>query len=767
MSTQRFQSLAHWGAFTAVVENGRFVRAEPFAHDPHPSPMLATLPELVYSPARVRQPTVREGWLRHRDRRRTGHDRWVEVSWDTALSLVADELSRVRAEHGSEAIFGGSYGWSSAGRFHHARTQVRRFLFSGGGCVDQSGNYSWGAAQFFLPYIIGTFAPVSGKVTDWNSIVRHGELVLAFGGLPLKNVQVGSGGVAAHDMQPWLERACAAGVEFVSISPSRGDTPDFVGAQWIAPRPNTDVVLLLALAHEIAVNDWHDRDFLDRCCEGYPRFERYLLGLDDGTPKSPEWAAAICGVEAATIRALAARLPGRRVLVTMTWSLQRAHHGEQPFWMAIALAAMLGQIGLPGGGFAFGHGSIHGVGNPRPAGAVGPEMPMGRNPTGRSIPVARAVEMLESPGADYTFCGKTHRYPDIRMIYWAGGNPFHHHQDLNRMRRAWQRPETIVVHESQWTPTARHADIVLPATTFLERDDVGAGARDTYVIAMHRALPPQHAARDDFDVFRELAERGGYAHAYTEGRSTDAWVRWIYDTMRDRNAQAGIELPPYEAFREQGWTRFPAPDRDFVLFDTFREDPNAHPLSTRSGRIELWSETLASYRLPDCLPHPAWLPPAEWLGAEAAARYPIHLVTVQPVDKLHSQGDFGPVCRARKVSGHEPVTIHPSEATRRGLVGGDVVRIHNARGACLAGVIVDAGVREGVAIMSTGAWYTPQDASDVPLELLGNPNVLAFDRGTSGLAQGASGLSILVEIEKYAGTATAEKAWQPPEMVAA
>ncbi|MFO0003820.1 MAG: molybdopterin-dependent oxidoreductase, partial [bacterium] len=195
-------------------------------------------------------------------------------------------------------------------------------------------------------------------------------------------------------------------------------------AQWIAPRPNTDTALLLALAHELVVNGWHDRAFLDRCCEGYPRFERYLMGTDDGTPKSADWAAGICGVDASTIRALAARLPGRRVLVTMAWSLQRAHHGEQPFWMAIALAAMLGQIGLPGGGFAFGHGSIHGVGNPRPAGAVGPEMPMGRNPAARSSPVARAVEMLENPGGEYTFCGTTNHSPDIRMIYGAGGNPF-------------------------------------------------------------------------------------------------------------------------------------------------------------------------------------------------------------------------------------------------------------------------------------------------------------------------------------------------------
>ncbi len=170
------------------------------------------------------------------------------------------------------------------------------------------------------------------------------------------------------------------------------------------------------------------------------------MGRHDAQPKHAGWAASICGVPADTIRALALQASGARSLLTCTWSLQRAHHGEQPYWACIALAAALGQIGLPGGGFAFGHGSLNGVGNPRPD-VPGPEMSGGRNPTGRAIPVARISDMLLRPGQPYAFNGREDVYPDIQMVYWAGGNPFHHQQDLNRLVRAWQKPQTVVVHD--------------------------------------------------------------------------------------------------------------------------------------------------------------------------------------------------------------------------------------------------------------------------------------------------------------------------------
>lgn len=753
---QRFQSLCHWGAFTAVVDRGRFMRAEPFALDPSPSPLLGALPELVYSKTRVARPSVREGWLKRRDRSRTGHDAFVEVDWDTALDLVASELARIRAEHGATAIFGGSQGWASAGRFHHAGTQLKRFLFAGGGCVDKKGNYSFGTALFLLPHVVGTASPLTGQVTDWTSVCRHTRLMVAFGGLALKNGQVASGGPGEHGMETWLRRAREAGVQFVIVSPNRGDAPDFLGARWISIRPGTDTAFMLGMAHVLVNNGLEDRAFLAGYCTGYDRFERYLLGRDDGQPKTSEWAAAICGVDSAQIRALALELSRTRHMLTMSWSIQRAHHGEQPYWMLITLAAMLGQIGLPGGGFAFGHGSQGGVGNPRPAGVATPELPTGRNPARVAVPSPRITEMLEQPGAEYDFNGERLRYPDIRLVYWAGGNPFHHHQDLNRLRRAWQRPETIVVHETHWTATARHADIVLPATTTLERNDLGGSSRDRFVFAMQRAIGPVAEARNDREIFCALAERAGFAERYTEGLDESGWLHRLYDVARAKNVTAGIEMPPFEVFWERGHFELPRPSRDFVLFEEFRSDPEAHPLGTPSGRIEIYSGTIAGFNYDDCPPHPQWLPPAEWLGAAAAATYPLHLITTQPPDKLHSQADFGSIARAAKRAGHERVRLSPDDANRRGLCDGVVARVFNARGACLATVEVDAALRAGVAIMSTGAWYDPADGGDRPLERHGNPNVLSLDRGTSKLTQGSSALSMLVEVERWQGEHSAD-----------
>lgn len=763
MTIARVPSLAHWGAFNALVEDGRVVGCEPFAHDPAPSPMLAAIPDMVHSPLRIARPAIRDGWREGQPR--TGNDRFHEVSWDEALELVAGELTRIRGYFGDAAIFGGSYGWSSAGRLHHARTLVRRFLFQGGGCVDQVGNYSWGAAQFLLPHVIGTYQPVTGRVTDWASVVKHTKLIIAFGGLALKNAQVTSGGTGAHVLETWLRRAKQAGIRFVVISPLKGDAPDFLDADWIPIRPNTDAALMLGMAHTLVSENRHDVSFLSRHCVGFEAFRAYLFGEDDGIAKDVEWSAGITGIPAAAIRGLARSASDTNSLVTCAWSLQRAHRGEQPYWAAITLAALLGGIGKPGGGFAFGHGSMNGVGVPR-ADIPGPEISMPPNPVTKAIPVARVADMLLQPGLPYEFNGRYDIYPDIKLIYWAGGNPFHHHQDLNRLRQAWQKPETVVVHESWWTPTARHADIVLPATTTLERNDVGGSSRDSYIFAMHQAIDPVGDARSDFDIFHALADRLGYAQAFTEGRSEMDWCRSIYERALKGAARKNVTLPAFAEFWRDGFVELPAPDEDFVLFEDFRRDPQLHPLNTPSGRIEISSHTIARFGYDDCPSHAAWIEPGEWLGSADAARWPLHLITHQPAGRLHSQMDPGTVSRGQKINGHEQIRLNPEDAARRGVNNGDIVRVFNARGSCLAGATVDDGVMPRVVVMATGAWFDPADTAEA-LELHGNPNVLTRDIGTSRLTQGSSALSALVEVERWYGPSRPIRVWTPPEIVPA
>jgi biotin/methionine sulfoxide reductase len=763
MTVARFPSLAHWGAFTALVENGRVVGCAPFARDPAPSNMLDAIPAMVHSPLRIARPAIREGWREGKER--TGNDRFQEVSWDEALGIVAEELARVRDKFGNTAILGGSYGWSSAGRVHHARSLVRRFLFLGGGCVDQVGNYSFGAAYFLLPHVIGTFQPVMGDVTDWSSIVKHTRLIVAFGGLAVRNGQVSSGGAGTHTMETWLRRAKDAGIEFISVSPLKSDAPEFLGAQWIPIRPNTDTALMLAMAHTLIEEKRYDKEFVARYCSGFDTFRRYLLGLDDGVPKNAQWAASITGVPADTICDLARRAAATRSMITCAWSLQRAHHGEQPYWAAIVLAAMLGGIGLPGGGFGFGHGSTNGIGNPR-VDVASPEVPLPLNPARTVIPVARIADMLLKPGERYAFNGRRYTFPDIRLVYWAGGNPFHHHQDLNRLQRAWQKPQTVIVHESWWTPTARHADIVLPATTMLERNDVGGSTRDSFILAMHRAIDPIGDARNDFDIFRALARRLGYEKAFTEDRDELGWCQWVYDRVRASATAKGVALPGFQQFWAEGFVELPPPERDYVLFEDFRRDPERFPLKTPSGRIEAASDAVAGFDYADCPSHPAWMPPAEWLGSAVAERWPIHLITHQPASRLHSQMDPGPVSRGQKVAGREPIRINPADAARRGIHAGDIVRVFNVRGACLAGAVLDPDVMPGVAAMATGAWFDPPDAAGEP-ERHGNANVLTLDIGTSPLAQGPSALTALVEIERWNAPAPEVRAFTPPELATA
>lgn len=744
MTVRRYPQLAHWGAFTAVVDDGRLVRCEPFAADPYPSPLLDAIVPMVYSPTRIRTPMVRRGWLAQReasDGRARGRDDFVEVSWDTAMELVAGEIRRVRDRHGAAGVFGGSYGWSSAGRLHHARSLIRRFHFSGGGCVDQVGNYSWGTAQFLLPHVIGTDRPLTGRVTAWPSLIAHTEVFVAFGGLALKNGQVSSGGAAEHTQEYWLRKLAASGATVINISPTRDDCPAFLGAEWIPIRPGTDVALMLALAYELTRANVHDTAFLQSHCSGWAELEAYLQGRPDDVPKTAAWAAAICGIPAERIQRLAAQLAGKRSYLTCSFAVQRQHRGEQPYWMAIALAAMLGQIGLPGGGFGFGHGSMNGVGNPRVA-TPGPEMPVGRNPANLDIPCARLSDMLLNPGTAYRFKGETRHYPDIKLVHWAGGNPFHHHQQLTRLREAWARPQTVIVQDIYWTATARHADIVLPVTTSLERNDIGGSSRDRYVLAMHQAIAPLHRTRSDLDIFTELSDRLGYREAFTENRGERDWIATIYARCREAQARAGIELPAFDAFWRAGHVALPSPSEDFVLFDDFRRDPGSHPLRTPSGRIELSSATLGRLS-DDCGTHPNWQPPAEWLGAPEARRHPLHLVSVQPADRLHSQLDPAPLAQSGKVAGAERITLHPADAAARGLHAGMRVRVHNARGAIAAGLAVSDGVARGVAMIATGAWYDP-DANGI--DRAGAANTLTLDIGTSDLTQGPNAMSCLVEV---------------------
>jgi biotin/methionine sulfoxide reductase len=758
-----FRSLAHWGAFTAHVEDGRLVRTSPFELDPHPNALNDAWPEMVYARHRIDRPYARKGWLdarRGAPRGVRGRDDFVPLAWDDALDLVAGEVERVRGTFGNASIFGGSYGWASAGRLHHARSLLHRFLYAAGGATLQTTNYSFGAAMLLLPHVLGSLDAVAGSVPEWRDIIAHGERFIAFGGLPSKNWKVESGGSGVHPFDDIASAARASGVAFTSISPLRDDGVDAFGAAWLPIRPNTDTALILALAYAVHQRGATDHDFLARCTSGADRFIAYVTGASDGVPKTPAWAAPITGIDAGRIEALATSIIGKRTLFTAGWSLQRAENGEQPYWALIALAAMLGQIGLPGGGIGFGYGSINARGGP-PFRTPAFGMPARLRATDLRIPVARIADLLLDPGGTLAFDGATLTYPDIRMVYWAGGNPFHHHQDLFRLRDAFQRPETIVVHEPWWTATARHADLVLPATTPLERNDIGGSSNDPFLFAMQRAIAPVGEARDDFAIFGELAERLGVRADYDEGLDEDGWLRRIYATAAERLAARDVPAPAFEEFWATGYLRVPEPPPARAPLADFRDDPIAQPLATPSGKIELASDAIAAFGYDDVAGHPFWREPREWLGAPLAQRFPLHLVSTQPADKLHAQMDDSSVSRAGKTRDRNTLLVHPGDARTRGIADGSIARVYNDRGACLVGVRVSAGIMPGVVRLPTGAWFDPLPG-DERLDVHGNPNAVTQDVGTSRLGQGCAAQSCLVELAPWTGNAPPVRAFEPP-----
>lgn len=751
---------AHWGAFSARWD-GKALDLKPYHADPAPSPILDNFRDTLRHKARVLRPMVRKSWLDGSARHaRTMDAPFVEMGWDDVLDRVSDELMRVRDTYGAAAVFGGSYGWSSAGRFHHAQSQIHRFLnVAFGGYVRSVNTYSAGASAVILPHVMGGFEGITRHSVTWDQIASHSDLVLAFGGMAVKNADVASGGISRHIERGAMQAAAARGCTFYCISPLRDDLPEQAGATWMPIRVGSDVALMLALAHTLLVENLADTDFIARYTTGFARFTRYLLGADDGIPKDARWASGLTGIDSDEITHLARRLRRGRTLITVSHSLQRAQYGEQPVWMGAVLAAMIGQIGLPGGGYHYSLGALGQTGR-RLNAVPTPTLPQGRNGVADFIPVARVSDMLLHPGEPFDYDGKRLIYPDIKLVYWAGGNPFHHHQDLNRLRRAFNTPETIIVHESAWTPMARFADIVLPATMTLERDDIGAAPTDPRLVVMRRVAEPIGEARDDYAIFTALAARMGAGEPFTEGRDTMQWLAHLYEPTRKALAAAGHDAPSFEEFWQRGELALPSQPDDGGYLRAFRDDPDKHRLATPSGRIEITSETIAAFGYDDCPGHPVFMPSEE----PPTPNYPLTLLANQPATRLHSQLDFGATSQASKVGQREPVRLNPDDAKARGIGDGDIVRLFNDRGACLAGAKLSPDVMPGVVQLATGAWYDPEPGgSDNPLCVHGNPNVLTRDIGTSKLGQGCCGQVTVVECEKWNGALPPIRAFDPPE----
>ncbi len=757
---------SHWGVFWAKVEDGTWTSVRGWEGDPHPSHQLQGVLDSVYSPSRIKYPMVRKAYLEGgpgASVETRGNDDFVRVSWDEALDLVAAELKRVSDTYGPGGVFGGSYGWKSSGKLHNCQNLLRRMLNVGleGKFVNASGDYSTGASQIVMPHVMGTLE-VYEQQTVWPVVIESTDVMVFWGADPLKTNQI-SWTVGDHDNYPYFDEFKATGKKVVVIDPIRTETVEFFGADHIAIRPQTDVAMMLGMAHALYSEGLHDQDFLDEYTSGFDKFLPYLTGESDGTPKTPEWAAEICEVPAETIVELAKLFAANRTMLSSGWSIQRMHHGEQAHWMLVTLASMLGQIGLPGGGFGLSYHYANGGAPSHKALALGAVPDGGSAVEGAawmteagafSIPVSRVVEMLENPGGTLDFNGTQSTFPEVKMAYWVGGNPFAHHQDRNRMIKAWQTLETVVVHDFQWTATARFADIVLPATTSYERNDIeNVGDYSAKaLLAMKQVVEPVFEARNDYDIFADVSERLGARDAFTEGKSEMDWLRGFYEDALPQTQTLGIDAPDFDGFWEAGILEFELPEeaKSFVRYADFRDDPLLEPLGTPTGLIEIYSKNIEKMGYADCGPHPMWMEPVERLGGEGS--YPLHVDTAHPQSRLHSQLNGTVLREGYAVAGREPCMINPVDAEARGIADGDVVRVFNDRGQILTGAIVTDAVRPSVIRVFEGGWYDPAPGGEVgALDVYGDVNVLTPDIATSKLANGNSGHTCLADVEKFTG----------------
>lgn len=658
----------------------------------------------------------------------------------------------MKNQHGNTAIHTGSTDWHSPGKLHNSSVLVRRMLGLHGGFVDNTGDFSIAAAMVIMPHIVGGLE-VYSQPSAWPTVIEHSDLVALWGCNLLKNNQIGWD-PTDHTAYEYMAKLKEKGTPVISIDPRLSDAAQYFGAEWIAPRPNTDTALMLGLAHVLYTEKLHDQKFLDTYTVGFDKFLPYLLGESDKTPKTPEWAERITTVPADKIRELARRLVKGRTMIMSGWSIQRQDHGEQTYWMLVTLCSMIGQIGLPGGGFGLSYHYANGgslTAKSAPLGGI----TVGDNPVKDVVPYAHGLnDLLLNPGATADYNGGKVTYPDIRLVYWCGGSPFTHQFDRNKQIQAWRKPETIIVHEQFWTSTAKFADIVLPANTTFERNDIVACSEYSgrYIVAMPQLVELQFELKSDFDILAGISDKLGFKDKFTDGKSEMQWVEQLYDEAKAAAKKDGLDMPAFADFwKGEGYFEFPVPEeaKSYTRYADFRKNPAASALGTRSGKIEIFSKTIADFKYDDCPGHPTWLDPIEWLGSEKRIRHPLHIISPHPTFRLHSQMGNTWLRDLYEVAGREPIWINPDDAQARGVQSGDIVRVFNDRGAVLAGAVVTDRIRPGVVMLQAGAWYDPDKPGEVgALCKHGNINVLTIDEGASKLSQGNIANTALVEVEK-------------------
>ncbi|WP_338464652.1 dimethylsulfoxide reductase subunit A [Franconibacter daqui] len=700
----------------------------------------------VYNPDRLKYPMKRVG--------KRGEGKFVRISWEEAFDTLAREMQRIIKTYGNEAIYlnygTGTLGGTMTRSWPPGKTLIARLMNCCGGYLNHYGDYSTAQIAAGLNYTYGGWAEGNSP-----SDIENSQLVVLFGNNPGETRM--SGGGVTYYLEQAREKSNA---RMIIIDPRYTDTGAGREDEWIPIRPGTDAALVSGLAWVMITENLVDQAFLDTYCVGYDEktlpagapanghYKAYILGQgDDGIAKTPQWAAAITGIPAARIVKLAREIASAKpAFISQGWGPQRHSNGELVSRAIAMLPLLTGNVGIHGGNSGAREGAY--------------AMPFERMPTLEN-PVQASISMFMWTdaivrGPEMTALrdgvrGKAKLDVPIKMIWnYASNCLINQHSQINRTHEILQDDnlcELIVVIDNHMTSSAKYADLLLPDCTASEQMDFALDAscgNMDYVIFADQAISPRFECKTIYEMTSEIAKRLGVEQQFTEGRTQEEWLRHLYEQSR----KALPELPDFDTFRQQGIFKKRDPDGHFVAYKAFRDDPQANPLSTPSGKIEIYSSQLAqiadSWTLEkgDVIhPLPVYSPGFEHYDDPLREKYPLQLTGFHYKARTHST--YGNV-DVLKAACRQEMWMNPIDATPRGIVSGDTVRIFNDRGEVRIEVKVTPRIIPGVVALGEGAWYDP-DAQGI--DHAGCINVLTTQR-PSPLAKGNPSHSNLVEIEK-------------------
>ncbi len=673
----------------------------------------------VYSPDRLRYPMRRVG--------ARGEGRFERITWDEALDTVVTELRRVKETYGPAAILLLTGGADSGSL--HQWALISRLLRMMGGCTRTWGIHSNEGGGFASLVTYGTM-----RARSTHDDLLNSRLIILWGWNPANTVT----GHASW----YLAEAKEKGIRIISVDPRYTDTTALFASQWIPIVPGTDAAMLVAMAHVIIERNLQDQSFLDNYTVGFDQFKTYVLGQEDGVPKTPAWAEAITGVPAATIENLAIEYATTKPAALVCGiAAGRTAHGEQYHRAAITLSAMTGNIGIHGGSsagmvWAVTLGGYTFVKLPR----VGAGLADVANPVEHGAPLrkyalpsygehASSARIHFTKIADAILEGKAGGYPsDYKLLYIVGTSYPNQYTNINKSVKALQKLEFIVVHEQFMTPTARFADIVLPASSLYERSDVTAGhVTPPFFGYMHKVIEPPYECKSHFEIATELASRLGISDY--NNKTEDEWLREIVSG----------HVPDYDTFKKRGFHKVELPE-PLVAFKEEIEDPANHPFPTPSGKIEIYSQQLADINHPQLPPIPEYIETWESRNDSLRKKYPLQLITTHFARRANPQFENIPWLRELQT---QAISINSVDARARDINDGDKVRVFNDRGEMIIPARVTERVMPGVVDIPQGAWFDPDERG---VDRGGSANVLTRDEPSPGGALPSN--TCLVQVEK-------------------